>query len=95
MPSAGNSKTRSSLLIWLGAAILFCLHQDFWLWDNSHLLLGFLPIGLGYHALFSILAASLWALAIRLAWPNRLESWASQIDDPESTLKSHAREDSA
>lgn len=87
MPSASKSKTRSALLIWLGAAVLFCLHQDVWLWDDRRLLLGFLPIGLGYHAVFSILAAGLWALAIRVAWPEHLETWASETDDGSSEAK--------
>ncbi len=52
--------------------VLFILHQDFWLWDNTNLMLGFLPVGLAYHALFSIAAAVAWFLAIQFAWPDEL-----------------------
>lgn len=56
--------------------VLFILHQDFWNWSNSRLIFGFIPIGLAYHALYSIAAAMLWAYAIRVAWPEDLERWA-------------------
>ena len=52
--------------------VLFILHQDFWLWDNTNLMLGFLPVGLAYHVVFSIAAAVAWYLAIRFAWPDEL-----------------------
>ena len=52
--------------------VLFILHQDFWLWDNTNLMLGFLPVGLAYHVVFSIAAAVAWYLAIRFAWPHEL-----------------------
>lgn len=63
-------------LIWALVIVLAILHQDFWLWDNQSLLLGFLPIGLGYHMLFSLLAGGLWLLALKIAWPVELENWA-------------------
>ena len=44
--------------------LLAILHQDWWWWDDSEtLVLGFVPIGLAYHA------AILWALAVRYCWP--------------------------
>ena len=60
------------------AVLLAILHQDFWLWDSTKLLFGFLPIGLAYHILYSILAALLWVAAIRFAWPKQIEQWASE-----------------
>ena len=45
------------LLTYILIGALFVLHQDFWLWDSHTLVLGFLPSGLAYHAVFSILAA--------------------------------------
>ncbi len=49
---------------------LVVFHQDFWWWDNSEtLVMGFLPIGLAYHALVSLLAAGTWALASYYCWP--------------------------
>jgi hypothetical protein len=40
----------------------FLLHQDFWLWDDPTVLLGFLPIGLAYHALHCV--ATLFGCAL-------------------------------
>ena len=54
--------------------LLAVLHQDFWSWDDSETLwFGFMPVGLGYHALISITAAALWALAIRFCWPHDVD----------------------
>ena len=58
--------------------ILFIAHQDFWLWDDGSLIMGFMPIGLAYHALFSLACSCLWALACFKAWPEQLEYWANQ-----------------
>jgi len=57
---------------------LAILHQDFWWWGDRSLLLGFLPIGLAYHAGFSVAAGVLWALACRWAWPDAIEEWAEE-----------------
>ena len=57
--------------------LLALLHQDFWWWDDPTPVLGFLPIGLAYHALYSILAAVVWALAVKFAWPSEVEVWAN------------------
>ena len=58
--------------------VLAILHQDFWNWDNATLVLGFLPMGLAYHMLFSVLAAVVWALAVKFAWPSHVEAWADE-----------------
>jgi len=76
-------ESRSKLkakLVWLGVAALFVLHQDFWWWDNRDLVFGFIPIGLLYHALFSIAAGLLWGLASKFAWPEDIEAWAARGD---------------
>jgi len=65
----------------IAAIILAVLHQDFWNWDNGTLVFGFMPVGLAYHACYSLLAAGLWALAVRFAWPHRLEAWAEEGDN--------------
>lgn len=49
------------------------LHQDFWLWCDSRLVLGFVPVGLAYHLVYSILAALTIAVLVRYAWPHQLE----------------------
>ncbi|MFV2068726.1 MAG: DUF3311 domain-containing protein [Pirellulales bacterium] len=48
---------------------LVVLHQDNWLWDDSRLVFGFLPIGLAYQASISIGAGITWYLATRYCWP--------------------------
>lgn len=73
-------------LLTLIAFVMLLLHQDFWLWENTNLILGFLPTGLAYHACFSMAVAVLAVLAIRFAWPHDLERWASG-EDVESNLK--------
>lgn len=60
--------------------ILMILHQDFWNWGNSDLVFGFMPVGLAYHAAYSIVVALFWALVIRFAWPSDIEEWADGKD---------------
>jgi hypothetical protein len=64
--------------VWSLFVILFFLHQDFWWWEDSGLVFGFMPIGLAYHAAFSIACAFLGWLAIRFAWPHDLEKFAEE-----------------
>jgi len=60
-------------LLTLAVILVLLLHQDFWLWKDRSLVLGFLPVGLAYHIGFSCLAAlTMWAL-VRFAWPTELE----------------------
>lgn len=68
------------LLIGIAIAMLI-LHQDFWLWDNTNLVFGFMPVGLFYHACFSIAVAILAVFAIKFAWPNELVDWATTKDE--------------
>jgi hypothetical protein len=75
---------RSTLIIAIGFTVLAVLHQDSWNWDNPSLVFGFLPVGLAYHAGFSMVAAAFWALVIRHAWPRHLEAWADGEDDGEA-----------
>jgi hypothetical protein len=60
------------LLTILVIAVLI-LHQDFWLWTDKTLVFGFLPIGLAYHALYSLVAAFTMWLLVRFAWPKEIE----------------------
>lgn len=67
--------------------LLAIFHQDFWWWDDVEpLVLGFIPIGLAYHALISVAAGVLWALAVRYCWPADADV-ADAID--ESPLAGH------
>jgi hypothetical protein len=59
-------------LLILGA---YLLHQDFWNWKKAEpLIFGFLPVGLAYHAGYSVLAALLMATLVKFAWPEHLET---------------------
>jgi hypothetical protein len=61
---------------WLMPLIVFIvilLHQDFWNWTNRSLVFGFLPVGLAYHAFYSILASVTMALLVRFCWPAHLD----------------------
>lgn len=60
------------------------LHQDFWLWGDARLILGFLPSGLAYHAAYSVATAGLWVLIVRYAWPSGLdEAEKPQVESEE------------
>lgn len=67
--------------IWIIFVLLFFLHQDVWFWDDKRLVFGFLPVGLAYHAAFSLVAALLWASAVKWAWPSEIEAWADETND--------------
>jgi hypothetical protein len=55
-------------------AILYALHQDFWFWRTpTPLVFGVLPIGLFYHAAYTVATAALLWLLIRLIWPSHLD----------------------
>jgi hypothetical protein len=64
--------------------VLFVLHQDFWLWDDSTLLAGFLPVGLAYHALYCIVTGLLMYLLVTQAWPDETETFAEGGADSEA-----------
>lgn len=56
-------------------ALVYALHQDFWLWHSARpLVLGFLPVGLAYHAAYTIGVSVLMAVLVRYRWPSHLDS---------------------
>ena len=59
----------------IGAVIaLYLLHQDYWFWNTARpLVFGCVPIGLFYHACYSVAAALLMWMLVRYAWPSHLE----------------------
>ena len=66
--------TKAAPMIVLALAIVLAIvHQDGWYWDDDTAVFGFMPMGLAYHALYSLIAAALWAFACRFAWPADLE----------------------
>jgi Protein of unknown function (DUF3311) len=76
---------KRTLLVLVVSAV-YLAHQDFWNWTRVEpLLFGFLPVGLWYHAAYSLLASALmWVLAT-FAWPKSLEEIKGQ--PPESDAR--------
>jgi hypothetical protein len=69
------------LLLTLLVVAVYLLHQDFWNWKQADpLVFGFLPIGLAYHAGYSILAAIMMAVLVKFAWPKHLEDVQPEAD---------------
>jgi hypothetical protein len=59
-------------ILFLSALVVgaYVLHQDFWFWTQARpLLFSVLPIGLAYHALYSVAVAGLMWVLVRYAWP--------------------------
>lgn len=61
-------------LLTLSVFGLYLLHQDIWFWDVARpLVFGFLPVGLFYHAAYSVAVAVLMVVLVSYAWPVALE----------------------
>jgi len=61
---------------WLIPALLlfYALHQDIWFWREARpLVFGILPIGLFYHALYTLAVSLVAWVLIRVAWPAHLD----------------------
>ncbi len=56
-------------VVWAIVVLLIIAHQDFWFWDDTTLVWGFLPMALAYHACISLAASGTWYLATRFCWP--------------------------
>jgi hypothetical protein len=69
---------RRALLV-LAVVTLYALHQDLWFWGTARpLVFGFVPVGLFYHACFSVAASLLMWLLVSQAWPAQLEKEAER-----------------
>ena len=70
-------------LIALITALVYVLHQDFWFWRAARpLVFGFLPIGLFYHAAYTVAISVFMFVLVRRAWPSHLEEPEPQPRDP-------------
>ena len=58
--------------------LLVVLQQDYWQWDVTSLVYGFLPYSLAYHVGISLGAAVVWWLAVQFCWPRDLDSAADE-----------------
>jgi hypothetical protein len=75
-------KRSKVLFVTIVIIAVYFLHQDFWNWKKAEqLVFGFLPIGLAYHAVYSILASLLMALLVKTAWPKHLEQAEDDAGD--------------
>jgi hypothetical protein len=74
------------VLLVLAVVALYLLHQDIWFWRTAHpMVFGFVPIGLFYHACFSVAASLLMWLLVTFAWPKQLETEAEASMPKEDT----------
>jgi uncharacterized membrane protein len=74
------------LLLFLLVAAVYTVHQDYWNWSKTEpLIFGCLPVGLAYHAGYSILCAiTMWVL-VKTIWPHleiEEENPKSEIRNP-------------
>ena len=78
---ARRRSTGTLVLLTLAALIVLVLRHDYWNWNTPHpLLFGFLPVGLWWQALVSLLACALMWLMVRFAWPQELEDAALEVE---------------
>ncbi|WCJ59979.1 DUF3311 domain-containing protein [Fontisphaera persica] len=71
---------RKKILLAAFLVVVYLLHQDFWNWRKIEpLIFGFLPIGLAYHAGYSILASITMAVLVKFAWPAELDKTESEL----------------
>jgi hypothetical protein len=62
------------LLLILLVLAFYALHQDIWFWRSAHpIVFGVLPIGLFYHAVYTLAISGLVWILVRVAWPHHLE----------------------
>jgi hypothetical protein len=59
--------------------IVYALHQDIWFWRSARpLVFGFLPIGLFYHAAYTVGASLLLWMLVQWYWPSHLDDHAGR-----------------
>ncbi len=68
--------------------VFYALHQDLWFWRTATpLVFGIMPIGLFYHAAYTLAVSLLVWVLIRAAWPAHLEHEgqpSAPVPDPAS-----------
>jgi hypothetical protein len=74
--STKSNKARNA--VWFAVIALIVLHQDFWFWDVAKpYVFGFMPVGLAYHVLISLLASAVWFFATLYCFPTSEEETTS------------------
>lgn len=55
--------------------VFFALHQDVWFWRTADpLVFGVLPVGLAWHAGYTLAVSVVMAILVKRAWPSHLEA---------------------
>jgi hypothetical protein len=71
------TKTATGTLL---IVVLYALHQDIWFWRQARpLVFGFMPIGLFYHAAYTLATALAMTVLVRLLWPVSLDPDDSRV----------------
>lgn len=60
-------KSTLKWFLYLLLLVLFILHNDFWFWGTSKIVLG-IPVGLLYHILFCLAASVLMFSIVKFVW---------------------------
>ena len=69
----------------------FALHQDTWFWRSAEpLVFGILPIGLAYHAAYTLAVSVVMAVLVRRGWPSHLEALGAPEAGVQATRGSRA-----
>ena len=74
----------SGKLLAAAGLALAVLHHDWWLWDNSDLVLGIVPMGMAYHMAYTVAVSVFWACVVIWAWPRNAESMEPEGEAAES-----------
>jgi hypothetical protein len=70
------------MLTALALLAFFALHQDLWFWRSAEpLVFGVLPMGLAWHAGYTLAVSAVMAILVRRAWPAHLEDAAGETAD--------------
>jgi hypothetical protein len=65
--------------------VLYALHQDFWFWRTARpLVFGFIPVGLAYHACYTLATALVMWILVKYTWPSHLEQGSAGFSLQES-----------
>jgi Protein of unknown function (DUF3311) len=63
-------------------AAFYALHQDIWFWREARpLVFGILPVGLFYHAAYTLLSSVLLAFLVHRYWPAHLDALSADRTD--------------
>ena len=69
------------MLLAIALLAFFALHQDVWFWREARpLVFGVLPVGLAYHAAYTLAVSVLMAVLVRRYWPSHLEGHPEDAD---------------